>query len=145
EGRGWSFGSKISSGMERGYVVSGVSRDGWSWGRLHRGWRGLPVKSFESRACVLLGWLGVELGFGLVGAGGDALAVSFGKVFGRVSCGSFCFWRFQHRSALAELAGSGRIDAVGRGGVRWLVLDRERWSGGLGLQVDGGGGFRRCG
>ena len=76
-----------------------------------------------------LGWLGAELGYGLVGAGCDAAglrSVSFGDSFGvreLQDFRGFNFGRFEDRGALAELAGSCGVDAVGGGGVGGLVLD----------------------
>jgi hypothetical protein len=55
------------------------------------------------------------------------------------------FWSFEDRCALAEFAGSRRVDAVGSRGINGLILDGSRGCGRLVLEVSGGNEFgMRC-
>jgi hypothetical protein len=139
DGSGWlggllrryqGFGDHLAGGMDVSDLVSFWSDD----------FR-LPVELLIERRRWLLG-MRVKLGYWLIRGRRDGVDRAAGNVLVSFDSGLFFYWSFDHRRALAELAGSDGVDPVRSrsfgglvlDGSYWLLVDRLRGSGDLGKQ-----------
>ena len=132
----------FAGGVEGGQLVRSWSGFG------SRGWIGLPVELFVGGAGCIFSWyrFGVKWNEGFAGSRSDAVdrAMLVGVLMHRdmrlddvvLLCRDFD-WRFKDGCAMAVLAGSCWVDAIGGRGVGGLVLCELYRDGGfvLGLRL----------